>query len=175
MSVFLSIAALGFLLLLISAVGGDHGGDHDVSVDAHDVAFGDHPSPFSLRIISLFLTTFGAIGALSRLAGWGYLVSSAMGTGAGFGVGFAGYKIISFFMRQQASSAVESEDLVGVVGQVSVAIPANGVGQVSVTVRDKRMYPSARASDAGGAFAEGERVRVVSSSGNAVYVEKLQP
>lgn len=172
MLIFASIAAVGFLFLLISALFG--GGDHDVHLEAaHEVSFGDHPSPFSLRVISLFLTAFGAAGTMAHLGGASYIVCSAVGTGAGLVVGFAGYKLISFFMGQQSSSAVESEDLVGKLAQVSVAIPAGGVGQVNVSLNEKRLYPMARAAAAGGIFEEGTQVKIVRSAGNTVYVEKV--
>ncbi len=174
MFTFVAIALVGFLLLLVSALSGGHGLGHEVPIEAaHQLSFGDHPSPLSLPIISLFLTAFGASGSIAFIAGAGYVLSCAVGTGAGLGVGFAGYKLIAFFMGQQASSLVESEDLVGAIGQVSIAIPAGGVGQVNVAVKEKRMYPSARASNAGSAIEEGARVKIISSNGNTVYVEKV--
>ena len=173
MLIFVAIASVGFLLLLISALFGEHDTDHDAGLEtAHEIGFADHPSPFSLRIISLFFTAFGACGALARIAGASVLMASVAGTAGGLVVGFAGYHLIAFFMRQQASSLIPDEDLVGVVGQVSVAIPPDGLGQISVAVNEKRLHPSARASAAGLSFQEGERVKIVSSSGNTVYVEK---
>lgn len=174
MFIFVAIALTGFVLLLIAALFGEAHGDHEVAVEAaHEISMGDHPSPFSLRVVSLFLTAFGAAGALARIGGAGYVLASVVGTAAGAVVGYVGYKLIAFFMRQQASSTVESDDLVGVVGQVSVAIPPDGIGQVNVVVREKRMYPSARATAAGAGIEEGARVKIVSSSGNTVYVEKV--
>jgi len=171
MMIFVAIAVTGFIFLAVSALFGDH--DHEVHVEAHDVGLGEHPSPFSLRVISLFLTAFGAAGAMARAYGTGYTVASAIGTGAGLVVGFAGYKLIMFFMGQQASSLVESEDMVGAIGQVSVTIPPGGVGQVSVAVREKRIYPMARAASADISIEQGAQVKVVRSAGNTVYVEKL--
>lgn len=174
MFIFVGIALTGFVLLAVAALFGDHHGDHAIEA-AHEVAIGEHPSPFSLRVISLFLTAFGATGAIARLAGAGNLAASAAGTAGGAVVGFAGYKLIAFFMRQQATSLTEAEDLVGAIGHVSVAIPPGGVGQVHVTVHEKRLYPMARAAAAaGGGIEEGARVKIVSSTGNTVYVEKVQ-
>ena len=69
--VFLTIALVGCALLAISAF---FGGDHDVGFDhaiSHDIggheahAEGDGgPSIFSIRIVSLFMAAFGAIGAI---------------------------------------------------------------------------------------------------------------
>lgn len=171
MAGFIVIALVGLLFLVVSALFGDHDADHSLET-AHEVSFAEHPSPFSLRVISLFLTAFGSVGAMARLYGAGYTVSVASGLGAGLIVGFAGYKLISLFMSQQSTSTVEADDLVGVIGQVSVSIPDGGVGQVSVVVNEKRLYPMARAA-AAGAIGEGTQVRIVRSTGNTVVVEKL--
>lgn len=168
---FLLIALVGLFFLLVSALFG-HDTDHSIET-AHEVAFADHPSPFSLRVISLFLTAFGATGAMARMYGLGHAASSAIGIGAGLVVGFAGYKLIALFMGQQSSSLIESDEMVGAVGQVSIAIPQGGVGQVSVSVNEKRLYPMARAAAAGVSIEEGAQVKVVRSTGNTVYVEKL--
>lgn len=171
MLIFVAIAITGCIILVISALFGDH--DHEVHVEAHDVGLGEHPSPFSLRVISLFLTAFGAAGAMARVYGFGYTMASGIGTAAGLVVGFAGYKLIVFFMAQQATSLVETEDMVGAVGQVSVAIPAGSVGQVHVVVKEKRMYPTARAASPEEAIGEGTQVKIVRSTGNMVYVERI--
>lgn len=168
---FIFIALIGLIFLAISALFG-HDTDHGLEA-AHEVSFAEHPSPFSLRVISLFLTAFGATGQMAHMYGLGYTASSAIGLGAGLVVGYAGYALISLFMGQQSSSVVEADELVGAVGQVSIAIPEGGVGQISLNVQEKRMYPTARAAAADVSIAEGAQVKVVSSTGNTVYVEKL--
>lgn len=168
---FIVIALVGLFFLVVSALFGDHDADHSLET-AHEVSFAEHPSPFSLRVISLFLTAFGSVGAMARLYGAGYTVSVGSGIGAGLVVGFAAYKLISVFMGQQSSSIIEPDALVGAVGQVSVGIPDGGVGQVNVVVKEKRLYPMARAASAG-AIGEGEQVRIVRSMGNTVVVERL--
>ncbi len=174
MFIFVSLAVIGFVFLAVSALFGDHAADHEVAIEAaHEVSFGEHPSPFSLRVISLFLTAFGAGGAMARINGASYVVASAIGTGAGVVVGYAGYKLISFFMRQQSTSVIESEELAGAIGQVSIAIPPNGVGQVSVLAGEKRLYTLARAATPGVGIEEGAQVKIVRAAGNTVYVEKI--
>ena len=171
MLVFALIGMAGFFFLIVSALFGGHEGgmehDHDMGHD-HDAG----PSWFSTRVISLFLTGFGATGAIAYSYGMSYPVSSGLGIVTGAVVGFAGIKLIGFFMQQQASSTVADEDLVGTVGQVSVAIPAGGLGQVGLTVKGQRVYPSARAAgDA--AIEDGAQVKVISSAGNQVVVERI--
>lgn len=173
MTVFIIIAMVGFVFLLISALFG-HDTDHDFHLEAaHEVSFGEHPSPFSTRVISLFMVAFGAAGAIAHIYGMGITGASLVGLGAGLIVAFSGYKLIELFMQQQSTSVVTEEQLVGTVGQVSVAIPADGVGQISVEVNEKRMYPMARAAAAGTTFPEGVQVKIVRSSGSTVYVDKV--
>lgn len=173
MLVFAAIGMVGFFFLIITALfGGDHEADHGLE-GGHDLGHdAGGPSPFSLRIISLFLTGFGATGAMARSYGLGYPLSSAAGVATGVVVGFAGFKLIEFFMQQQASSTLAEEDLVGALGQVSVAIPAGGMGQVGLTAKGRRLYPSARAAG-NAAIEEGAQVKVVRSAGNEVVVERV--
>ena len=119
----------------------------------------------------MFLTGFGATGAIGRAYGLAYLTSSILGVLTGLAVGFAGFKLIGFFMHQQASSSIKGSDLVGLLGEVSVAIPAGGIGQVGLVVRARRHYASARTLS-GGALEEGTSIRVLSSTGSQVVVER---
>lgn len=172
MLIFAVIGMVGFFFLLVSAL---FGGDQDGGVEGdqdHDVGHDAGPSPFSLRVISMFLTGFGATGAVGMAYGLKYPLSSFLGVVMGALMGFAAFKLIQFFMRQQSSSTVADDDVVGVVGQVSVAIPKGGVGQVGLTVKGQRRYPTARA--AGDAtIEEGVAVKVIHSAGNTVTVERI--
>ena len=137
MLVFAVIGMAGFFFLLVSAL---FGGDHDHDQDAgHDHDSG--PSWFSTRVISLFLTGFGATGAIARSYGMSYPVSSGLGIVTGAAVGFAGIKLIGFFMQQQASSTVAEDEMIGIIGQVTVPIPAGGLGQVVLVVKEQRVFP----------------------------------
>jgi len=170
--VFLVIALAGLSLLLISAIFGGHddlAADHDHAAGAHGEA--GEPSPFSTRVICLFLTAFGAVGAIGRHYDLSYMNSSAIGAGAGLLVGLAGWQVICLFWRQQASSLVGAEDLRGLMGQVSTEIPAAGIGQISVVAKSQRMYERARAKD-GGRIEEGAQVKILEYSGDTVVVER---
>ena len=62
-TVFLAIAAIGFLFLLVSLIFGEifeHFGDGHFD---HDLSHGG-PSFFSVRILSVFVTAFGGFGAV---------------------------------------------------------------------------------------------------------------
>jgi membrane protein implicated in regulation of membrane protease activity len=170
MLVFAVIGMVGFFFLIVSALFGgeaDHGLDHGVD-HGHDAG----PSWFSTRVIAMFLTGFGATGAIASSYGLSYPLSAGLGVATGLIVGYAGFQLIHFFMRQQASSTVEETDMVGLLGTVTVSIPQNGLGQVVLEVKGRRVFPSARAcSDA--VIEEGTQVKIVRSAGSQVVVERL--
>jgi membrane protein implicated in regulation of membrane protease activity len=159
---------VGFFFLIVSALFGGHG-DHDMD---HGVDHGhDGPSWFSTRVIAMFLTGFGATGAIARSYELGYPTSAGLGVGMGVLVGFAGFQLIHFFMHQQASSTVQEDEMVGQLGTVTVPIPSSGLGQVVLEVKGRRIFPSARASS-DIAIEEGAQVKVVRSTGSQVVVER---
>jgi membrane protein implicated in regulation of membrane protease activity len=141
---FLAIAVFGFIFVVASSILGDvfDHGDFSHDADGH----GAGPSILSSRILSVFVTAFGAFGAIGVHLGYGVGVSTAMGFGGG--VLFAGviYAFASFLYSQQASSHVRTGDLVGNTAQVSVAIPKGGVGQVRCTLGDTVVEKVARAA-----------------------------
>ncbi len=180
MIVFLIVAFVGVFFLIFSAL---LGGDHDVSAD-HEFHFehgyeagsdhegGSGPSPFSLRIISLFLTAFGAIGAIVRYNGVSYVLSSVSGLVGGVVIGGMGLQMMRFFWRQQATSTICSDDLIYASAEVKTAIPPSGVGQVSVVVKSQLRYMSARSQD-GNPIEEGAIVKIVACpGGGAVVVQR---
>ncbi len=185
MLAFLAIALLGVVILLTSAVfGGDHDiGDHEVSFEHgwdheadhdtdHDTAGG--PSPYSLRVIAMFLTATGAVGALCRYYELSYALSALLGVVGGLIFGGLGWQMLRLFYRQQASSTVTNEDLLrSTTGEVKTAIPSSGMGQISVVVKGQRRYFSARTQD-GSTIEEGASVKIVACpGGDAVIVQKI--
>jgi len=180
MIVFVSLAFLGFAFLLISAIfGGDHDtGDHDIGADAdgdfddgHDVVVHEGPSPFSVRVIAVFITTLGAAGAIARHCGVSYPWSTVIGTVSGIAAGWVALMLLRFSYAQQATSSVNGSEMVGMVGEVKTAIPSAGVGQVSVVVKSQRFYQIAR-SKGGLQIEEGASVRIVEYLGECVIVER---
>jgi membrane protein implicated in regulation of membrane protease activity len=141
---FLAIAVFGFVFVLASSIMGDvlDHGDFSHEADGH----GGGPSLLSSRILSVFVTAFGAFGAIGIHLGYGVGLSTTMGFGGG--VLFAGviYAFASILYSQQASSHVRTSDLVGNTAQVSVAIPKGGVGQVRCTLGDTVVEKVARAA-----------------------------
>jgi len=179
MLVFVGIALVGLFFLGVSALfGGSHDvGEHEFSFEQGygtdaDHALGGGPSPFSLRIISLFVTAFGAVGAIARYYNASYMASSVVGVAGGFAVGAIGWRLMKLFWEQQATSTVSVDELLGVIGEVKTAIPASGVGQVSVVVKSQRLYSLARSKD-GRPIEEGVLVKIVAHPGDAVIVERV--
>lgn len=67
----------------------------------------------------------------------------------------------------------KSRDAAGTVGEVSVTIPAGGIGEVLVTLgRGIQNYP-ARAAKDGASFPRGSKVRISDVGGQTIYVEAL--
>ena len=113
-SVFLAIAAVGFLFLLVSLVFGEIFDHFDAGLD-HDLGHGG-PGFFSSRVLSVFITAFGCVGAIATHYGFGPVPSSAFGLISGLVFGGAVYVFARFLFQQQASSDVLSTDLVGQIG-----------------------------------------------------------
>jgi hypothetical protein len=146
--IFLGIAAVGFLILMVTFVAGevfefgDLMGGHDV-----DVHGGGGPSFLSGRVLSVFITAFGGFGAIGINLGYGIGVSTAMGLASGLVFGGIVYLFVSFLHSQQASSDVRVQDLVGRTAQVSVAIPKGGLGQIRCTLGESVVEKIARSVD----------------------------
>jgi membrane protein implicated in regulation of membrane protease activity len=167
-TVFLAIAAVGFLFLLVSLVFGElfeHFGDGHFD---HDFSHGG-PSFFSIRILSVFVTAFGGFGAV----GIHYGLSTPASSGVGFlsGLFFASliYTFARFLFGQQATTEVRSADLVGRMARVVVAIPAGGVGQVRCQVGEELIDQTAQTRD-GSPLAENTIVTVEEVLGDTCIV-----
>jgi membrane protein implicated in regulation of membrane protease activity len=165
--VFLGIAAIGFLFLLITLVFGelfDHlGVDHDVDMGG--------PGILSGRIISVFVTAFGGLGAISTHYGLSPMPASLVGAASGFLFAGVIYAFARFLYGQQATSQIQSSDLVGQTARVVVAIPAGGVGQIRCRVGEELVDKIARAGD-GAAIAEHTAVKIEQVIGELVVVKR---
>jgi hypothetical protein len=171
MLIYAAIAAFGLIVLLAMLVGGDiFGGDHDIS---HDVGGGDHggPSVFSVRIMASFLTAFGVGGVLARYNGLSHVVASGVGIVAGVIMSGLVLQFAKILYSQQASSALQMQSLVGTSAEVSVGIPAGGVGQIALNVGGERSEHVARSAD-GGPLPRGAAVIVTGLGADSVIVAR---
>ncbi len=164
---FLLLALIGAVFLIVSMFLGHDG---DVSADAE--VEGGGPGFFSFRTFSIFLTTFGAVGAVASryMKVESALISSVLGIMGGFIMSLIYVMAIRMVYSQQASSLVSDRDLVGVEGRVTVGIPENGVGEVSCTLGGQSTRRMAR-SRGSHAIAEGAIVRVKEVHGDIIVVE----
>jgi len=169
MLIYAAIAAFGLLFLLVLLLGGDvFGGDHDIS---HDVGGGDHggPSIFSVRIMASFLTAFGVGGVLARYNGLSHPVASGVGIVSGVIMSGLVLQFAKILYSQQASSELHMGTLVGTSAEVSVGIPAGGVGQIALNVGGERSEHVARSAD-GGSLPRGAAVVVTGLGADSVIV-----
>lgn len=170
---FLAIAAFGALFVVTSFVLGElfELGDlfahHDV--DIHEGG----PSLISSRVISVFVTAFGCFGAIGIHLGWSVGLSTAFGAGGGFVFALMIYLFMRFLYSQQASSEVRVASLVGSTGEVSVAIPKGGVGQVRCTVGESVVEKIARSAD-GAEIPSHTLVKVEQIVGETLLVRRVE-
>ena len=176
MLIYAAIGAVGFILLAVMLVGGDiFGGDHEIAAD-HDIAV-DHdfesgtggPGVISIRVMSSFLTAFGVGGVVGRYYGLSHPAASGVGVLAGVVMAGMVYQFGRLLHSQQASSEVRMATLVGKIAEVSVGIPAGGVGQVTLTVGGERSEHIARAAGSE-ALPRGAEVVVTGLRGDGVVV-----
>ncbi len=172
LGVFLAIASVGFLFLVISLVFGEVFQHFDFAHDVgHDLGHGG-PSVFSVQGIAVFITAFGAVGAIGTYLGYGVFPSSGFGFISGIVLATLVYFFASFLYGQQASSTTTSADLVGRTAQVSVAIPENGMGQVRCLVGETMVDKIAR-SRSGNAIAPNSAVKIEEIVGESAIVSPL--
>jgi membrane protein implicated in regulation of membrane protease activity len=169
-SVFLAIAAVGFIFLLVSLIFGEIFEHFEGSFD-HDLDHGG-PSFLSVRILSVFVTAFGGFGAVGIHYGLSVLESSGVGFGSGVFFATLIYLFARFLYGQQASTRVLSSDLVGKTARVVVAIPANGVGQVRCQIGEEVFDKVARSRSAE-PVPENAVVTVEETLGEVVIVRPL--
>src|SRR5687768_9737270 len=170
MLIYAGIALVGFVFLLLMLVVGDlFGHDHDLA--GHDVAgdFGG-PSVFSSRIMAAFVTALGVGGVVARYYGLSHPASSGVGIASGAAMAGLVYQFAKILYSQQASSELQMSRLVGRSAEVTVAIPREGVGQISLSVAGERTEHVARSKD-GRAVARGTQVVVTALGGDAVVVD----
>lgn len=173
-SVFLAIAAIGFLFLIISFLFGEifgHGDSLGHDGDAHGDVHGI--SLLNPRVLSVFVTAFGGFGAIGVHLGQRVEISTIIGLLGGAIFGSIVYFFARFLYGQQASSGVEVGELVGRLAQISVAIPAGGLGQVRCAVGESMVEKLARTTD-GGAIPANTSVRIESIVGDTVLVRRAE-
>ena len=166
LTVFIAIAAFGLVFLVVSLLfgellndlgfGGDGGGP-----DGHGF--------IDTRSVAVFLTAFGGFGAIAVRSGLGVVPSALLGLASGLVLGGAVALFGRFLYSQQSTSSVSGSQLVGRTAQVTVTIPAGGVGQVSCRIGEERVEKIARARE-GEELKSGALVLIEEFTGDSVIV-----
>jgi membrane protein implicated in regulation of membrane protease activity len=168
---FIAIGVFGFVFVVASSFFGDLFEHGDLDHDADGAGGG--PSVLSSRILSVFVTAFGGFGAIASYMNYGLGVSTAVGFGGGVIFGGIIYFFARFLYGQQASSHVHMGDLVGSTAEVSVAIPAKGLGQIRCTIGDSVVEKVARSKDGAGIPAN-TVVKIEEVVGETVLVRRAE-
>jgi len=172
MLVFVSIAFAGLLFIVGSHMFGDHDTDHDHDI-GHEAGENDGPtvSIFSMKVISTFVMSFGAGGAIARYYDLSYPISSFAGAGTGVIFAIMFWIVLRLIYKQQGSSVVESSDAVGQTGTIITPIDQDAVGEVALTV--KGCYRTFMAcSHNGKAIEKGKMVTIQSAVGGKLTVKE---
>ncbi|HEX5082768.1 MAG TPA: NfeD family protein, partial [Blastocatellia bacterium] len=110
----------------------------------------------------------GGLGAIAELRGAGAAVSASVGLAGGVALAGAVYVFARYLYRQQSSSHVTAEELIGRRAEVTVAIPAGGVGQARCVVGETMVEKIARSR--GDGIPTGAAVRIEEVAGEMVIV-----
>jgi len=172
MVIFVAIALAAFMIVAGSFLFGhdiDHDVDHDMS---HDVGGEGTIGIFSTKVLGTMLMGFGAAGAIARHFGLEYLWASVIGVVFGCILAAMMFGLLELIGRQQASSVSSAKSVVNSVGQVTVSIGADEIGEIGVSAGGQYLNYPAR-SRSGQAIPKGRQVRIVEATGGYVTVEEV--
>ncbi|GAA4350529.1 hypothetical protein [Angustibacter luteus] len=158
MLVFLIVGAAGLVLLLGSLL---LDGVLDSVLPSFDLPGGD---VISGPALGAFVTAFGAMGAIVSSAGAGTGVACLAGLGAGLLLGALVAVVTRSMVRTATDATPRSLDLVGLTGTVVTAIPADGLGEISVRLAGAPHKLNARSAAAVLAGTTVEVTEVLSST-----------
>ena len=166
LTVFIAIAAFGLVFLVVSLLFGELLNDFGLGSDGGGP---DGHGFIDTRSVAVFLTAFGGFGAIGVRSGLGVVPSALLGLASGLVLGGAVALFGRFLYSQQSTSSVSGSQLVGRTAQVTVTIPAGGVGQVSCRVGEERVEKIARARE-GVELKSGALVVIEEFTGDSVIV-----
>jgi hypothetical protein len=168
---------------------GAHGGGHHEGGGAkYGVEGGGHgtvaaSAPAAAAFHFPFFSPLALATLVAAIGGWGLIAKYALDAGDGaslamavpaalataYFVTWAGWRIVS---GARANSVIRMQDLAGRQAEVTVPIPAGGVGEASLLVEGQRYTAPAREA-AGGAVARGAAVTIV-TAGPTLLVRAAQ-
>jgi hypothetical protein len=169
--VFLIIFGVGLLLAIVTFALGDLF-DLGDSGDAGSELGEQGASPFSSRILFVFLTAFGGFGYIGQALDWGTPAAVTLALAGGLVVAAGTFFLIVLPMsRQQGSVHVTENDYLNLEGQVTADIPDGGLGRVTFVVpaSGARVSPAARSAN-GQRIPFGTAVKVIGAGSGVVTV-----
>jgi membrane protein implicated in regulation of membrane protease activity len=167
LTIFIAVAAVGLVFLVVSLLFGELLGDLGFGADGGGGP--DGHGFIDTRSVAVFVTAFGGFGAIGVGSGLGVVPSALLGLASGLVLGGAVALFARFLYAQQSSSSVSGGQLVGRTAQVTVTIPAGGVGQVSCRVGEERVEKIARVRG-GAELKSGALVLIEEFTGDSVIV-----
>jgi membrane protein implicated in regulation of membrane protease activity len=172
--VYVIIGGIGLTFLLVTLFAGDVLGGEQEAATLADLSAGHGastgaPSFFSTRVIAVFMTTFGIGGVLARHFGYSHPVAAVAGVGSGVVLAAAAHQLARLLRSRKGSSGVQKPGLIGRTGQVTVGIPAGGVGQVTLTFGGQLTTRIACAADTR-AIPHGTAVLITALRGDTLVV-----
>ena len=169
--IFLIAGGIGFIFLMISLIIGDLfealDFDFDMDFDGGEIGILDS------RVVSVFLTAFGGIAALTLYIGFGGIVSSLVGLISGLVFGGLIFAFAYLLHSQQSTSSVSERDLIGRTAKVIVGIQPGSIGQISCRIGEERVEKLARTRD-GESIKEGETVFIEEHAGDSFIVSSME-
>jgi hypothetical protein len=201
-NVFLGMFLLGFLFTIVSALMSGafgHAFGEGSAMDAHgahighmggdasppagegtaEVGWAQHNlstfSPLSPTVISSFFAAAGGIGFLCVHSWeWGFWSSILASVVAGTVFGGLVFVAIGWMFRvTQGTSLVSQGELVGVEGEVSIAITSGSLGEISYVRAGQRCVRAARCADAA-TVPKGAKVVIKAVSSSEFVVEETR-
>ncbi len=162
---------IAFIVLLVLVVAmGDIGGvdfDHDIPSDV-----GTGVSPLSLPILATFGSAFGGFGTIFEALNFGSLWTPILAAVFAGLMGIGMYVLmVNVFVKTQAETRVDLQELAGFKGQVLIPIRPGQPGQILVVTeaRGRTLLQAIAEEEIG----TDEHVMIDSVVGNSVKVHKV--
>jgi membrane protein implicated in regulation of membrane protease activity len=148
---------------------GGHGGAFSVEAQAEAPI-----APLSPAVLSVFMATFGGVGIiLTTLFHLNLLITLPASAASAFAVAWIVFLVFyHLFTAVQASSEPRMADVIGLSGEVTVPIAAEGMGEIAFVTRGVRLTSPARSQE-GMDLGRHEAVKIVRQVGNTLYVARM--
>ncbi len=173
-ALYIICAAVGVILALLAAFGGDHEGEVDAGGDGHD----DHNGHdwqvwvpfFSLRFWTYLLGAFGLTGLLlERLSAVPTASIPGFAVATGVVCGFGITMLVRLMRRAESNTNAGVKDMLGIEGQILVAVRPGQLGKIRCRIKGDLLDLIA-ISDDGVTIETGQSAIVVAIEGHQARV-----